>query len=553
MMRHHINPASSVVVESYLMLGLERRLRRYERICDVMNSWDKDHENSLLILSCPASMSDHDLDIDAVPNSEDSPPGFTLHLHHSSRPGKWNKRWITLLENGQMFASKTAGSLPDDPTTVKLCQINEFDIYTPKEAEVRQSVKPPKKFCYAIKSQQKSNMFPDEDNFVHFFSTDDEEIATQFYEMIHGWRSWYLVSRKVALDRKLNAPAPQITFDSNNGSDTSGEEIKSDSEPSSATSSFRVGSFQPLIDMDNISKLAEEARKLQPPELEPVPSPKVEDRHAVPPMPDFPPPSTPLPSKTNKLPVKPALRRAETDKNAGSSPNQMYHSSPPSRANGKMETLTSSAPTNSPPANSLALEFDAFNFEVPEEKPEPKSWFPSAAEHTAKLRKEAPPPPIRRPATADPAVHGSQRRTNPQLSIKTDFLEPPRPFENYGGQPNRGTPGTPFIYKLPGTPMMPQPPKGRPMPRSSSSTVGQASPTNGMRPRSRSTAGAPQGRRLMAENMPPVPALPNRSMRRDGPMPPATPAPLSVQPRHVPPQRGPDGRPLNPFPARHIQ
>ncbi|KAJ2977578.1 hypothetical protein NQ176_g4295 [Zarea fungicola] len=337
MMRHHINPGTSVVVESYLMLGLERRLRRYERIRDVMNSWDKDHENSLLILTCPASMTDHDLDIDAVPNVDDSPSGFSLQLYQSSRPGKWNKRWVTLLENGQMFASKTADGLPGDPSTTMLCHMSESDIYSPKEAEMRQTLKPPKQFCYAIKSQQRSAVFHDEDSFVHFFSTDNEEVATQFYESVHRWRSWHLVSRKLALDRKLNAPAPQIMFDSNNGSDTSCDDAKLDSEPSSATSSFRIGSFQPLIDMDNISKLAAEARKLlpKPPVAQPVLPPSVETKKEThPPEPDFPPPATPVSKGNTPQAAKPGFEGAQrTDKSHGSSPGQAYTSPPPQADN----------------------------------------------------------------------------------------------------------------------------------------------------------------------------------------------------------------------------
>ncbi|KAJ6790203.1 hypothetical protein PWT90_08009 [Aphanocladium album] len=537
MMRHHINPASSVVVESYLMLGLERRLRRYERIRDIMNSWDKDHENSLLILACPASMSDRDLDIDAVPNTDETPPGFTLQLYHSSRPGKWNKRWITLLDNGQLHSAKTADAMPGDVNSTPLCHMADFDIYSPKEAEIKQTVKPPKQFCYAIKSQQKSVLFPDEDNFVHFFATDNEEVATQFYEKVHIWRGWHLVARKLALDRKMNAPAPQITFDSNYGSDTSAEDRRSDSEPSSATSSFRIGTFQPLLDVDNISKLADEARKLQPPELlKPV---LVEEKKDVPPPPpDFPPPATP--AKASNQPIKPSLKRAEMDKYPGS-PTQTSHSSP---GPAKIESLQDNAQVNS-----SSLGFDAFSFEVPEEKPESKSWFPSAAEHTAKMRKDEPAPSFRRPATADPALHGSQRRANTQLSINTHFLEPPRPFDHFGPPPPKSKPGTPFIYKLPGTPMMPAAPRGRAMPHSNSSNVSPAPSPNAMRPRSRSIAAAPQGRRFAPDNMPPVPPLPNKSMRRDASTPPAMPIPVSVQSRQPPPQRSPASQP---FPTRHM-
>lgn len=533
MMRHHINPANSVVVESYLMMGLERRLRRYERIRDVMNSWDKDHENSLLILGCPASMSDHDLDLDAVPNSNGNPPGFNLQLYQSSRPGKWNKRWITLLENGQMYSAKTADALPGDATCVQLCHMADFDIYTPKETEIRQSVKPPKKFCYAIKSQQKSVQFSDEVNFVHFFSTDNAEVATQFYELVHGWRSWLLVARKLALDRKMNAPAPQLTFDSADGLDAAADQPNADSALSSATPSFRIGSFQPLLDLDNIPKLAEEARKLLP-AAPPEPATPDGKLDARPPPPDFPPPATPAPKAKDQA-ARPSLKRADTDKSPGVSPSSMYHPSPGLRLD-RLQT--------SPQANSTGLEFDAFIFDVPEEKrkPEPTSWFPSAAEHTAKLRKDEPPP-VRRPATADAAMHG-QRRPNRPPPIKTHFLELPRPFEHFGIPPPKTSPNglPPPVYNLPGTPMMPSAPRARPMPRSNTGNLASAEPQSGLRPRSRSTAGNGQPRRQELGNMPPVPSLPSRPMNGDAASQ-APSVPLPVQPRHSPRQRGPAVQP----------
>src|SRR5689334_9234397 len=46
----HLNTSSSVVVESYTQLGLERHLRRYERTIDVLNSWDRDTQHILVVV-----------------------------------------------------------------------------------------------------------------------------------------------------------------------------------------------------------------------------------------------------------------------------------------------------------------------------------------------------------------------------------------------------------------------------------------------------------------------------------------------------------------------
>ncbi|KJZ75023.1 hypothetical protein HIM_05509 [Hirsutella minnesotensis 3608] len=210
MTNHVVTPTTCVVIECYFMLGLERRLRRYERVRDVLNSWDNDEQNSLIILPCDSPKEERGLDMESVPRTEESPPGFCLQLYHSARPGKWHKRWVTLMDGGQMFASKRPEAGPADKDSTVLCHLSDFDIYMPKESEMRRNLKPPKKFCYAIKSQQKTFVFPNGENFVHFFCTDDAKVASRFHDVVHGWRSWYLVNRMVNLARKDKPP--QIAY-----------------------------------------------------------------------------------------------------------------------------------------------------------------------------------------------------------------------------------------------------------------------------------------------------------------------------------------------------
>ncbi|KAI6382199.1 hypothetical protein MCOR25_000790 [Pyricularia grisea] len=210
------NTCTSVVVESYATLGLERRLRRYERIKDVLNSWDRDTQHHLLIDPSSDTFDSHqDLDMSSVPGGEGSmpPQGFVLQMYHSQRPGKWSKRFITLLGNGQLFSCKKADSVLISQQQVgggsaspalmaaaatsmgatMLCHLIGYDIYTPTEIQAKKTLKPPKRFCYAVKSQQKT-MEASADNFVHFFATDDPDVARRFHATIHGWRSWYIVN-----------------------------------------------------------------------------------------------------------------------------------------------------------------------------------------------------------------------------------------------------------------------------------------------------------------------------------------------------------------------
>ncbi|KAG5979745.1 hypothetical protein E4U55_004818 [Claviceps digitariae] len=212
MTRHQLTPATCVIIECYTVLGLERRLRRYERIRDVMNSWDRDLQNSLLVMPCDTVPNDeHHLEMESVPRTEEPPAGFSMQMYHSSKPGKWNKRWVTLLDNGQIYAAKSVNAQPCDKDCSVLCHLTDFDIYTPKESEMRRRLRPPKRFCYAIKSQQKTVVFPNGENFVHFFSTEDPQEAALFYQKVQGWRSWYMVNRMVDLgEKKKKAPQPML-------------------------------------------------------------------------------------------------------------------------------------------------------------------------------------------------------------------------------------------------------------------------------------------------------------------------------------------------------
>ncbi|KAK5662775.1 hypothetical protein OQA88_6183 [Cercophora sp. LCS_1] len=204
-----INVSTSILVETYSRLGLERRIRRYERIRDVMNSWDSDSQNILLV-STDAANGDPELELAGVPHTDKPPAGFVLPIYHSHKHGKWSKRYVTLLENGQLVSSKKPEPAPSDKDVVSLCHLSDFDIYMPTESQKRKTLKPPKKHCFGIKSQQKMAVFLNNDNYIHYFSTEDNEVANDFRSRVQHWRSWYLVNRALQIHaKKKSVPKPE--------------------------------------------------------------------------------------------------------------------------------------------------------------------------------------------------------------------------------------------------------------------------------------------------------------------------------------------------------
>ncbi|KAJ5104363.1 hypothetical protein NUU61_001710 [Penicillium alfredii] len=190
-----IDPEKFILLESFRKLGLQRSLRRYEYVRDVMNSWSQDSDNHLVVIPPSSIDALEQLDAQHVPSEQ--PAEATVHLYYSQRPGKWDKRFVTLRADGQVTISKKENG--KDQTNI--CHLSDFDIYSPSARVMAKDIKPPKKICFAIKSQQKSSMFLSTENFVHFFTTNDKSIADNWYRVAQKWRSWYLVNKLGALQK----------------------------------------------------------------------------------------------------------------------------------------------------------------------------------------------------------------------------------------------------------------------------------------------------------------------------------------------------------------
>lgn len=238
-----IDPRNAIIVESFSSLGLERPLRRYEHVRDVLNSWSSDDANALIISDPPFDGATRKLELSAAPRT--APKDAKFYVYHSSKPGKWDKRYITLRTDGQVVLSKKSDAKEAKDFT-NVCHMSDFDIYTPTNRQLAKSVKPPKKICFAIKSQQKSSMFLSTENFLRYFATSESAIGQDFYDAVHGWRSWYLVHvlevGKANETANATVPAPVSRDGPSPPSSRQQRHVSTDSIP------YQLGSFKPLID-----------------------------------------------------------------------------------------------------------------------------------------------------------------------------------------------------------------------------------------------------------------------------------------------------------------
>lgn len=432
LMKLPVAPAASNLHECCGPHGIERRLRRYERIDEVLNSWPENSQNSLVIRHACGPYSDKDLDISYVPLNK-SPPWFTLQVHHCARPGKWNKRWVTLLRDGQMLSSKKASFSPAEKDCQLLCDLSCYDIYTPMDEpailldEGRglksarpspvKSLKPPKRWVFAIRSQERSTTYAEDCNYVHFFCTDDPAIANKFQTFVHTWRSWYIVkTRRDAQPKFVPSPAmspamspeTQITV-----SPVKEEPVESVSPPATTPRYMlrvSVGDSKPLM---NLQHEFDEFGKNWVPDL----------ASALPPRTPRTDPDVSVVTPSSKDGPEPV-----TDSMGPSSPSEQrrkrrdLNRPQTSTDAGEPEGLAKEGSTNitiaitepqSPAAPGLAAD------PSPPAKVDAASWFPSAAEHTAKLRAEkarlerqtTPPVTPNRPATSPGILRGGKGNT----------------------------------------------------------------------------------------------------------------------------------------------
>lgn len=239
-----IDVRTAVLSELFAKVSITRPLRNYEYVRDVMNSWDYDTQNELTIIDSDMDGINQD-DLLSYKVSETRPEGMSCFIQYSSRPGKWTKRYMTLRPDGQLVMAKNEKASEKDQENI--CTLTDYDIYSITQQKLAR-VRPPKKICFAVKSMQKSNIFADESQYVHFFCTNDRGTATAFYRALQRWRSWYLKHQK-GEGLKKTVPTSR-----NVSGAQAGPGASSHARGESVGSHYQLGAFTTLIDLDDFNK-----------------------------------------------------------------------------------------------------------------------------------------------------------------------------------------------------------------------------------------------------------------------------------------------------------
>lgn len=180
-----------ILVEIHEAFGVERVMKPWEPIMDVIDAWEPECHSALLIRA-----RFNEATTSEVPRV---PPIMSGWLQVEIRRGKWEKRFV-VLKRGGIYVAKSEAVLC---SAVALCSLQNFDTFT----LARPRAKSPNKPQFAIKSQQSIALFekPEED-YIHFFACGSYAELDTWVRALRYSRSW------VHYEMFLSRPATAALF-----------------------------------------------------------------------------------------------------------------------------------------------------------------------------------------------------------------------------------------------------------------------------------------------------------------------------------------------------
>ncbi|KAF9174935.1 hypothetical protein BGX20_009050 [Mortierella sp. AD010] len=159
---------------------IERPLRDFEVILDVMKTWEADKDNKMICKSFPArnELTAKEVTRLVGPAGQESfvrPHGW---VHLETKKSKWVKRYLHITDTA-VYHSKDSKFTGES----MLCMLRNFDVYS---VQVPRK-KAPTKFGFALKSSDSIHMFETpEDDYIHYICT---ETGDSLREWLVGLRA----------------------------------------------------------------------------------------------------------------------------------------------------------------------------------------------------------------------------------------------------------------------------------------------------------------------------------------------------------------------------
>lgn len=181
-----------VLLESWPTLGLQRQVRHFELISDVVSTWDPENTRCHLRVEKWA-WGQTNLNVKEFPREEPATGVAQFHYFNNTEK-KWTRRWTRLGSGSVRIAKKDRPTEKDFSQTISL---ESFDAYTFTDPlHPNDRLKCPTKYCFALKSQHQLSLFGDGAVYCHYFAAENEAQMAEWFSLIRDFKSRLIAEKR---------------------------------------------------------------------------------------------------------------------------------------------------------------------------------------------------------------------------------------------------------------------------------------------------------------------------------------------------------------------
>ncbi|KAF9986133.1 hypothetical protein BGZ65_008690 [Modicella reniformis] len=188
---------------------IERPLRDFEIVLDVIKTWEVDKDNKMICKSFPAR---NELSASEVIRLV-GPVGLTSFIrphgwvHLETKKGKWNKRYLHITDTA-VYHSKDNQFNGES----MLCMLRNFDVHA---VQVPRK-KAPTKFGFALKSSDSVHMFETpEDDYIHYVCTDSGDSLREWLAGLRAAKGMFMYHANPEMIREGQKRATELLSSAN--------------------------------------------------------------------------------------------------------------------------------------------------------------------------------------------------------------------------------------------------------------------------------------------------------------------------------------------------
>ncbi|KAJ3319514.1 hypothetical protein HDV06_006247 [Boothiomyces sp. JEL0866] len=176
--------------------GIERPLRNWEIVTDVMSTWDTEANNAIVLKKygyinslSPASL-------------KGRYPRIQGYMYFETKIGKWSKKFFILNDYKLCYYADGTNSGPE----VVFCDLSQFDVYTlmrPRKKSITD-------FCFALKSDLNSSFFQDINDSAKFVCVEKPERLADWCLALRLAKSEYMWENRAKVSTPSQPKEPLV-------------------------------------------------------------------------------------------------------------------------------------------------------------------------------------------------------------------------------------------------------------------------------------------------------------------------------------------------------